>query len=246
MPMTPRKIRFLSVVVPAYNEEDCIGGTLGKIREFLGGKPFDFEIIVVDDGSCDRTAEIVENLGKQECEIKLIKNDKNMGKGFSVRKGVMSAEGDYVLFMDADSSTSIEEFEKFQPYLENGSLIAIGSRREKASKIAIAQPFYRVFMGQTFTFLARHLVAAGVHDFTCGFKCFERATARMLFSRQRLIDWSFDAEILHIAHRNGIKIEQVPIVWEDHPNSKVRILRSVALSLLGLIRITLNSFSGKY
>ncbi len=241
-----KKINRLSVVVPAYNEQDCIGETIDRICRFLVSRAFDFEIIVVDDGSSDKTGEIVASLCRQNAKIKLIKNETNRGKGAAVKRGVLGSSGDCVLFMDADFSTSIEEFDKFQPHLENGIPIVIGSRREDASVIRVAQPWYRVFMGQTFTKLASLLSAPGIHDFTCGFKCFDSAVARELFTKQRLDDWSFDAEILHIAHKRGFPIRQVPVSWENHPDSKVRIIRSTLKAFWGLIRIRANSALNRY
>lgn len=241
-----KKINRLSVVVPAYNEEDCIQKTIERVETFLRSKPFDFEIIVVDDGSADKTAEIVENLCGGNERIRLIRNETNKGKGFAVKKGILSACGDYTLFMDADFSTPIEEFDKFQRNLENGSLVVIGSRREKESDIKVPQSWYRVLMGQGFTLLSRFLVAPTIHDFTCGFKCFESSIAKEIFGKQRLNDWSFDAEILHIAYKKEIKITQVPVCWENRPNSKVRIISSVIRSLWGLLRIMINSSLGKY
>ena len=241
-----KKIDRLSVVVPAYNEQDCIAETIDKITAYLSAKPFAFEIIVVDDGSRDRTAEIVNTLRDSNPNIELLKNATNRGKGAAVKKGVLAANGEYVLFLDADYSTSIEEFDKCQPFIEEGIPVVIGSRREKESNIVVRQPWYRVYMGHTFSVMARLLLAPSIHDFTCGFKCFETATAKEIFKKQLIEDWSFDAEILHIAYRKGLQIQQVPISWENHPDSKVRIVESTIKAFWGLIKIRLNSLLNRY
>jgi dolichyl-phosphate beta-glucosyltransferase len=239
-------IHRLSVVVPAYNEQDCIAETLEKILSFLAAKPFDYEIIVVDDGSTDRTSDIVTKLRASIPKMNLLKNDKNRGKGAAVRRGVLSANGDFVLFLDADFSTPIEEFDKFQPHLENGAHVVIGSRRERDSAILVRQPWYRVYMGHTFSILARVLLAPPIHDFTCGFKCLEASAAKKIFGKQSLDDWSFDAEILHIAYKKKFQIMQVPVSWENHPDSKVKIIESTIKAFWGIIKIRLNSLLGKY
>ncbi len=229
----------LSIVIPVYNEEDCIERTLKKTEEFLKSKNIEYEIIVADDGSTDNTKQIVENFindaGRDN--IKFVTENKHLGKGYAVNLGMKNATGDYTLFMDADFSTDITELEKFLPYMEEGIDVIIGSRRIPGSKIVVHQPFYREFMGQVFTWIANLILRTNFSDFTCGFKCFSFKAKNEIFSQQKIMDWSFDAEILFLAKKLGYKIKEVPISWKNDPSTKVNLFRDTISSFIGLIKI---------
>ena len=185
---------FLSIVIPAFNEEKRIGKTLEEVAAYLESSPFPAEIIVVDDGSIDNTVKISKEIA-QRCNLclQVIQNDKNEGKGFAVKRGVLSANGDYIMFMDADHSTSIKELEKFLPWLQSGYDVVIGSRKTEGASILLHQPWYRENMGKVLS--GKYLLRLNVSDITCGFKCFSNSAAQNLFSRQ-ILKLELDAEIL--------------------------------------------------
>lgn len=212
----------LSIVIPAYNEERRIGGTLESIARYLHRKPYRAEVIVVDDGSSDATVSVAR---KAPGSPAILCNEQNRGKGYSVRRGALEAAGEVVLFSDADLSTPIEEAEKLDEALRQGADVAIGSRALPASDIQIHQPFYRERMGKTFNLLVRLFVFPGISDTQCGFKAFRREAAREVFSRQTLPGFAFDVEILYIARRLGYTVREVPVIWRNSPETKVGALR---------------------
>lgn len=212
---------FLSIVIPAYNEEKRIEETLEKILNYLKTKNYQYEIIVVDDGSSDNTVKVLETIAKENKNIFILKNEQNSGKGYSVRKGVLESKGDYILFSDADLSTPIEEVEKLLHWLNQGFDVTIGSRGLKESDIKIHQPFYRELMGKFFNFLVQTLLIKGIKDTQCGFKCFKKDATKEIFKRQKIDGFGFDVEILYIAKKLNYKIKEVPVTWLNSPNSKV-------------------------
>mgnify|MGYP001560347035 CR=1 FL=1 len=235
----------LSIVIPAFNEEERIAPTLEKILPYFKEKSLRFEVIVVDDGSCDRTAEIaVQKLGGVPYQI--LRNSANRGKGFSVRRGVLAASGSIILFTDADLSTPIDEFEKLNAALNDSYDVAIGSRSIETSNVEIHQNVIREVMGKTFNLLARLLSFYGVDDSQCGFKAFKREAAQTLFHRQRLSGFCFDAEILFLAQKMGYRIKEVGVRWRNAPKSKVRIIRDSLYMLFDLFRIRILHFGEKY
>ncbi len=241
----------LSVVIPAFNEEARIGLTLKKILNYLAGQPYQWEVIVVDDGSSDRTSQVILEVKKDffsatsEDRLILLRNEKNLGKGSSVKKGVLSARGELVLFTDSDLSTPIEEIEKLLPWLDKGYEIAIGSRGPGAI-IEQEQPFYRRKMGVCFNYLVRFLVNLPYHDTQCGFKLFRRQAAKLLFRLQRIERFSFDVEILYLAGRFGISVKEVPIRWRNSPASSVHPVKDSFRMLLDLFRLKVNEWRGYY
>ncbi|MBI2880243.1 MAG: glycosyltransferase family 2 protein [Candidatus Tectomicrobia bacterium] len=236
----------LSIVIPAFNEEQVVSKCLDTVERHARSRGYTYEILVVDDGSADRTREVVRQYMAGKNHIRLLSNEQNRGKGFAVRRGMLAARGDLVLFMDADLSTSPEELDKMKEWIDRGFPVVIGTRRTEGATIARHQSFLREKMGSVFTLLSRELLRIPVSDFTCGFKCFSRDAARTLFSRQTLDDWSFDAEILHIAKRRGIPIKEVPVRWANAEDSKVHLIRDTLRSLLGLFRILRNAFGHRY
>lgn len=237
---------FISVVIPAYNEELRITPTIKTIAEYLKGNFRDFEIIVVDDGSRDKTVSVVESLCHDERCLKLLKNNTNRGKGFSVRTGVMATSGDIVLFSDADLSTPIEESEKLLVWFDKGYDVIIGSRGLRESDIKVKQPWYRENMGRIFNLIVRSVVMKDFRDTQCGFKLFRGGIARTVFEKCRIERFGFDVEVLFIAKKAGFRLNEVPVKWYNSPTSKVRILRDSSMMFLDLFRIRINWIAGFY
>lgn len=232
----------LSIVIPAYNEEFRIEKTINKILAYLNSKQWDFEIIVVDDGSTDRTYEIVSEFKNDK--IKSLKNNKNVGKGGTVKRGVLASQSSWILFTDADLSTPIEELEKFLKFQDYDVLI--GSRALKESNILAHQPFYRELSGKIFNLFVKLLVIRNIHDTQCGFKLFKRSAAQKIFKKQTLNGFGFDVEDLYIAKKEGYKIKEVPVSWFNSKDTKVKFLKNSFEMLIDLFKIRLNDFRGVY
>ncbi len=237
---------FLSVVIPAYNEELRIAKTLEKIFLYLEKQPDTYELIIVDDGSEDSTVQVVQDILKRIDHGMLLRNGENRGKGYSVRHGGMHSCGEYILFSDADLSTPVEEVEKLFLYLKQGYDIAIGSRGLKESDIQIHQPWYREGMGKIFNRIVRVLMLTNFSDTQCGFKLFRGAVAKEIFARQTIDHFSFDVEMLFIAVCRGYKIKEVPIQWFDESNTRVNALNDSAKMFIDLLKIRYNAWMGKY
>lgn len=235
----------LSVIIPAYNETDRLKVTLPKILEFFRSKRFSKEIIIVNDGSSDNTVQAVKQLTGKTKLVRLISHSKNQGKGAAVRTGVLASTGIWVLFMDADLSTPLKELDNFWPFTKTYQVI-IGSRKMTGAQITRHQSFVRENLGKIFTWLTNSLATKGLSDITCGFKLFKGDVARNIFSQSVLDDWSFDAEVLFIAQKQGQKIKEVPVLWRNDPRTKVNLGKDAINSLIGLARIRLNHGLGKY
>ncbi|MCX6722946.1 MAG: bifunctional glycosyltransferase family 2/GtrA family protein [Candidatus Staskawiczbacteria bacterium] len=228
---------WLSVIIPAYNEEKRIKNTLLKVGDYLAKQNYDYEIMVVNDGSTDKTADIVEKTRSDIIGLKLINNKENRGKGFVVRQGLLNAKGEYRLFLDADNSTSIEEIEKFFPYVKQGYDIVIGSRDIVGAKIIKAQPLYRKVLGKIYSLISHAITGLrGIDDTQCGFKIFSSKSINDILPKCNVDGFSFDSEILIIGQRLGYKIKEVPIVWTNDPDTKVRF-NGMVKSILDLVKI---------
>lgn len=236
----------LSVVVPAYNEAERIVPTLQRVSAYLGTLGEPAEVIVVDDGSSDNTAAVIRQAMAHQPRIRLEVNPENLGKGASVRRGVLAARFAHVLFTDADLSAPIEDVAKLRQALAAGADIAIGSRRLPGSVLERRQPPRREWLGHAFSWLVRAFLLPGIHDSQCGFKAFRREVAQAVFSRQRLDGYGFDVEILWIARRLGYRVAEVPIRWADHPVSHIRPVRDGLRMLSDLGRIRLADWRGDY
>lgn len=239
----------VSVIIPAYNEDKNIIKTLEEVSAYLAEKfSGSWEVIVVDDGSNDATRGLVnEFINKNKAySIHLLNNGVNMGKGAAVRKGMLTATGNVRLFMDADNATRISEFEKIMPLLKSGWGMVIGSRKLKTSLIKEKQPFLRRFFSKVHHLIVEILLGVSVSDFNCGFKSFSASAARMLFSKQRINGWVFDAELIFLARNNNIAIKEIPVEWEHKATSKVKISRDIINSLKNILIIKLNHLRGFY
>lgn len=228
---------YLSVVVPAYNEEQRIGFSLFRIKEYLNSRSLSAEIILVDDGSTDRTAEVGREIMADYPAFRLITLPLNRGKGAAVRAGVLQARGELVLFTDADLSTPIEELEKFLPLMREGFDVVIGCRALPESVIKQRQGWLRERLGKCFNLLVRLLVLKGYRDTQCGFKLFRKEAAREIFFRLETEGFAFDVEALLLARKLGYRIAQVPVVWVNHPQSRVRLVRGSLRMLAELFKI---------
>ena len=237
---------MLSVVIPVYNEESGLRDTLAAVgRHLTRTRPGDHEIVVSDDGSADRSAAIAEEMAR-ELPIRLERSDRNRGKGAAVRRGMLAARGDPILFFDADLSTPLEEMERFTAALDAGADVAIGTRKHKDAQIDRWQPWHRVQLGLAYTRLTNVLLGLSFSDFTCGFKAFRAAAAREIFRRQQLERWSFDAEILFLAARLGLRVTQLPVRWADRADSRVRVGSAIVKSFCELLQIRRNAARGLY
>ena len=236
----------LSLVIPAYNEGEIIDGTLKTVASYLGKRVSSYEIIVVCDGCRDNTASLAQEAAKKNNNIKVVDRQMNMGKGFSVREGVLSAQGDYIIFTDADLSTPIEEIDKLLKWLEEGHDIVIGSRALAESDIQIHQPWYRERMGKIFNLFVQALALRGIKDTQCGFKGFRKDVAEKIFPLQTIRGFGFDVELLYIAKKYGYTIKEIPVRWINREASKVNPLTHSAQMFLDLIRIRMRDIKGKY
>lgn len=227
---------FLSVIVPAYNEEKRIGLTLTKIYTYLKDQNYSSEIIVIDDGSQDRTAQLVDTFQTNK-NIRLLKNKFNQGKGHAVKRGMLAAKGKFILFTDADLSTPISEIEKLMRWADQGYSIVIGSRGLPQSNVVVRQKIHRETMGRLFNILVQAIVFRGIKDTQCGFKYFRRDIGREIFKSTTLHGFCFDVEVLYVAAQLGYQIKEVPVYWYNSSSSKVKIPQDVLKMFFDLFRI---------
>ncbi|MCY4510827.1 MAG: glycosyltransferase family 2 protein [Acidobacteria bacterium] len=218
---------YLSIVIPVYNEENRIGDTLAKVAAYLAGQPYRAEVVVVDDGSTDATADIVRGAAAGSTGVRLLSID-HAGKGWAVRRGMLAAAGDYRLFCDADLSVPIEQIERLLPPIAPDVDIAIGSR-EAPGAVRPEEPWQRHLMGRIFNALVRRLVVADLGDTQCGFKCFKRGAVDDLFGLQTTGGFAFDVEILYLARRQGLTIAEIGVDWHYGDRSKVNPARDSLL-----------------
>jgi dolichyl-phosphate beta-glucosyltransferase len=239
LPPEPRRVSF---VVPAFNEERRLRSSLARLVEFGSRQPYGVEIIVVDDGSADRTADTARETARNApagVSIRVLQHEKNRGKGAAVRTGVLEALGDYVLYLDADLATPPEETGKLLEALDDGIDVAAGSRVQPGGEdMRASQPAWRRMGGRLFAMARRRLLLSNVQDTQCGFKAFRRPAAREIFARQRLERWSFDAELLFLADRLGFSVRQVPVEWRHMEGSSFHLgVRSALREVFDLLRI---------
>lgn len=236
---------FLSIIIPAYNEEARLAKTLPLLKTYLDRQSFSWEVVLVDDGSSDRTSEALHRFFTPE-EGRSFKNSPNRGKGYSIRRGVEEARGEVLLFSDADFSTPIEEFPKLYQHIQNGFDVAIGSRSLPESNIEVHQAWIRESMGKIFNLLVRIILLRGFIDTQCGFKCVRRKDAAPIFSQLTIDGFGYDVEFLFLAQKNGLKIQETPVLWRNHPDSRVRILQDSFLMLTDLLTVRFRDLFGQY
>ena len=221
-PAPPR----LSVVIPAYNEEQRLPRTIEQIERYLDGRGVNYELILVDDGSADGTRQVMDEAAARNPRVRLEALPSNRGKGRALAAGVAVARGDEVLVTDADLSTPIEELEKLEAALKAGAGVAIGSRSVKGSRRELQQPIYRVLMGKAFNLIVQIALLPGIWDTQCGFKLFRADVAQPVFAALTTDGFGYDPEVLFLAKRRGVRIAEVPVVWRNSAPTKVMAIRS--------------------
>ena len=235
---------FFSIIIPAYNEENRLPNTLEQVFHFLGKQSYTSEVIVVENGSTDKTFEIAQRFAEKHNSLHVIHNERR-GKGGAVQRGVLESRGDYVFFCDADLSMPIEEITKFLPPAITNFDIAIGSR-EAPGAVRYNEPYYRHFTGRVFNMLIRLLALPKLQDTQCGFKCLRAGAARDIFHFQTITGWAFDVELLFIAHLHSYRILEIPIDWYFNADSKVSVLRDSRRMFIDLLVIRRNARRGLY
>jgi len=236
---------FLSVIIPAYNEAERLPLTLVDIDKHLSKVEYGYEILVVNDGSKDNTAEIVRAMSGMIKNLKLIDNEANKGKGGVVRQGMLLAKGQIRLFTDADNSTSVDQFKNMLPYLKDGYNIVVGSRTTNGAKLDPPEPLFRQIAGKGLNLVVQTLLLPGIWDTQCGFKAFTAEAAERVFSLSRLTGWGFDVEVLALAKKLGYKIKEIPVHWVNDAVSRVKM--SAGLQFLrDIIKIRWWLWTGAY
>lgn len=235
---------FLSIIIPAHNEEERLLPSLSSVREFVNQQNYPIEVIVVENGSQDRTLEIARSFETEMPCLKVIE-EKERGKGLAIRSGMLAATGEYRIFCDADFSMPVSEISKFIPSPGENYDVAIASRELPESK-RVDEPEFRHLIGRIFNSLVRYSLLPGLQDTQCGFKAFRGEIAEQLFSMQTLTGWSFDAEIIFIAQRFGYKIIEVPITWYYKPGSRLNIFKDSFKMASDLFTIRRNTKKGMY
>lgn len=235
---------YLSVIIPAYNEEKRLPPTLRRITEFLSQWGRTYEVVVIDDGSRDATIARARELDLPRVIVS--PNEGNRGKGYSVRRGMLLAKGEYRLMTDADLSTPIEEIDRLLPLMKESYDVAIASRALRGSNVEIRQPWYRENMGRVFNLFVQLLTVPGLQDTQCGFKLFTAKAAEATFRLARMDGFSFDVEALFIARRLGYRIAEVPVTWRNDEATRVGVLRDSTRMFVDLLRIRGNDWAGHY
>jgi glycosyltransferase involved in cell wall biosynthesis len=240
-----------SIVIPAYNEAARIGDALQSVMACVHERGWHAEVVVVDDGSRDQTAEIVRTFAQSlsasdHPEVRLLQNPGNHGKGYSVRNGILHSFGEVVMFTDADLSSPIEEADGLFAAIAAGADIAIGSRWLESSRQTIRQPFYRQFFGRCFNGVTRAVMGLPYADTQCGFKAFTRAAAQTVFQLQTIDRWGFDPEILFIARKRGYRVEEVPVSWAHDKRTRISYLKDGTRMLQDIAIVRWNALLGRY
>ncbi len=236
----------ISIVIPAFNEAGRIPATLDAVIECVRTQKWDVEIIVVNDGSTDNTAQLVNDIARNAPELRLLENPGNRGKGYAVRNGVLHSLGDVVMFTDSDLSAPIIEAERLFAAIAGGADIAIGSRWLATSRQTHRQPLYRQFFGRCFNAVCRMVMRLPFADTQCGFKAFTRAAAQTVFQLQTIERWGFDPEILFIALKRGFKVQEVPVSWAHDARTRMSYLRDGLQMLKELLIVRWNALTGHY
>ncbi|MCP4141806.1 MAG: glycosyltransferase family 2 protein [Chloroflexi bacterium] len=235
---------YLSVIIPAYNEEERIIPTIGAIASHVSIQGYPWELVIADDGSTDNTIELVKSLGL--ANVRILVASKNGGKGSAVQRGILAARGEYILFVDADNSTPIEELESLlSKIIEKDFDIAIGSRAVEGAE-EMKRSFFRQLLSDGLRWIVKYVFQIGVRDTQCGFKLYSREAAMKLHNTQTEMGFSFDLEILYLASKYGFKVAEVPVAWIDAPGSKVNTHKEAQRFLIALAKIKINDLRGSY
>jgi dolichyl-phosphate beta-glucosyltransferase len=235
---------FLSIIIPAYNEEKRLPKTLEQVVSFLQSQDYPVEVLVVENGSVDRTYAVAKTFADANPQVRVIQSTPR-GKGLAVQRGILAAQGEFRFMCDADLSMPISEIVRFLPPVANNYDIAIASR-EAPGAVRYQEPSYRHFIGRGYNLLIRWLALPGLNDTQCGFKCFRGEVAEDIFRRQTFSGWSFDVEILFIAQHRGYRIIEVPIPWYYNAESKIRVFRDSFNMGKDLLTMRLNAWRGVY
>lgn len=234
-------------MIPAYNEGERLGETLARVEAYLARQPYVSEVVVVDDGSTDNTAVVASVFAGEPVPLRVVSLGRNRGKGAAVRAGMLDeARGRYRVFYDADGSTPIEELEKLWPALDAGADIVIGSRALPQSEVAVHQRWYREQMGRLNNLFLRALGVTRFRDTQCGFKGFTARACGVVFPRQTIERFSFDPELLYIGAKHGLRIEEVPVRWENSPSSRLHPLWDAGRMVADLLTIRWKDWRGRY
>jgi dolichyl-phosphate beta-glucosyltransferase len=242
------KFMFLSIIVPAYNEAKCLAENIKKFNQYLNEQKYDYEIIIVNDGSTDNTGKIGKQLAAKNKNIKLINNKINKGKGAAVRQGLLQASGEYALFIDADNATSIDHLKQVWPYFKKGYDIVIGTRSARDAQgacQAVPQARWKRLLGVCGNYIIRLLAVKNIRDTQCGFKVFRKKAVKNIIPQMTIDGFAFDAEMLALAQYLDFKIAKIPVYWVNYPNSRVGI-KGYLSSLKDICRIKWNFIRGKY
>lgn len=235
-----------SIIIPAYNESARLGSTLDRVLNYVSAEQWDAEIIVVNDGSRDNTADLVQKYARNSRCVRLLENPGNRGKGYSVRNGMLNASGEFLLFSDADLSAPIEEAPKLFAAINAGADVAIGSRWLRPELQTQRQSLLRQFYGRAFNIALRVVLGLNIKDTQCGFKAFTRPAAQRIFPQQQIERWGFDPELLYLARKSKMKIAEVPVAWAHVAGTRISPLRD-GLRMFGeVLRIRWNAMTGKY
>ncbi len=244
--MTPSSVE-VSLVIPAFNEARRIRSSLEMVQKYFGREGRTYEVVIVDDGSSDETASLVRAAQAQNPSIRLVSNDRNRGKGFSVRHGVIEARGDIVLFSDADFSSPIEESEKLLDPIRQGQYdVTIGSRALDRTLIGVRQPWLREQSGRIFNLCVRLILGLPFADTQCGFKAFRREPMLPLFERMKVLGFGFDPELLYLASVDHLRIGEIPVRWNHSRGSKVSFFSDAVEMFFDLVKIRWNHLRGRY
>jgi len=235
-----------SIIIPAYNEAMRVSATLERVLAYIAEQGWEAEVIAVNDGSRDKTAEIIRGFAERNPRVQLLENPGNRGKGYSVRKGMLHAQGEILLFSDADLSSPIEEAEKLLAAITAGADIAIGSRWLRSDLQTQRQPLYRQLFGRTFNLMLRITLGLNFKDTQCGFKAFTRRAASTIFALQKIERWGFDPELLYLANKFGLKVAEIPVAWAHNEGTRINPLRDGTKMFLEMLKIRWNAISGKY
>ncbi len=243
---TTDRLLGYSLIIPAYNEGARIGATLEKVLAYVDKQGWDAEVIAVDDGSRDSTVEIIRGYAEKNLHLRLLQNPGNRGKGYSVRNGMLHAQGELLLFSDADLSAPIEEADKLFGAIAGGADIAIGSRWLRRDLQTQRQPFYRQIFGRVFNLLLRITLGLTYKDTQCGFKAFTRDAAEKIFPLQKIERWGFDPELLYLARKLKFKVAEVPVEWAHSEGTRISPLRDGTRMFVEMLKIRWNALTGKY